>query len=312
MVHAIFSEDYDEETMVGGDQKWAVALKHNGWIEPNPLTCDEHAHATEETLDEFPIFDAWKLGLESGTTGSHKTSKVCIEWKTSSSSASSSSSSSIRRRKKKKHVQCEEVDDEDETEQIPQPPFPYNTARTTMPWTASLSSSSRSTDDNDDVDMNDVSGDMVESRVSKERSSDSFRPAFSKARYKKQQAFHAMASGSKSMSTKLESRQDDSLEESLNLLKKELSDLKKSTESKRCRRKKSVQFSHPLIESLNYRPKTLPEEMDRLYFQEDELLDWEEDRERTSNERFEVVLKDDDQENLSIDCRSCSSTESHL
>eukprot|EP00934_Nitzschia_sp_Nitz4_P003755 Nitzschia sp. Nitz4//scaffold6_size259037//75388//75678//NITZ4_001059-RA/size259037-processed-gene-0.190-mRNA-1//1//CDS//3329556848//3745//frame0 len=76
--------------------------------------------------------------------------------------------------------------------------------------------------------------------------------------------------------------------------------------------KKMVKFAFPLVETLNYRPKTLPEEVDQLFFQEEELWDWEEDRENTLQERFELIFRDDDSDEVSVDCQSCSSTESYM
>eukprot|EP00529_Nitzschia_sp_RCC80_P023163 CAMPEP_0113489458 /NCGR_PEP_ID=MMETSP0014_2-20120614/26539_1 /TAXON_ID=2857 /ORGANISM="Nitzschia sp." /LENGTH=472 /DNA_ID=CAMNT_0000383195 /DNA_START=11 /DNA_END=1429 /DNA_ORIENTATION=+ /assembly_acc=CAM_ASM_000159 len=54
--------------------------------------------------------------------------------------------------------------------------------------------------------------------------------------------------------------------------------------------KKSVKFSSNLITSTYYRPKTLPEEIENLYWDEDELDRWEEDRVNTSPDRIEVTL----------------------
>jgi hypothetical protein len=56
------------------------------------------------------------------------------------------------------------------------------------------------------------------------------------------------------------------------------------------KKKKAVSFSHPLVTSLVYRPMTRPEEIDALFFHEDDLLDWEDDRISTSPENFEVSL----------------------
>ena len=54
--------------------------------------------------------------------------------------------------------------------------------------------------------------------------------------------------------------------------------------------KKSVKFSSNLITNTYYRPKTLPEEIENLYWDEDELDRWEEDRVNTSPDRIEVTL----------------------
>jgi hypothetical protein len=53
---------------------------------------------------------------------------------------------------------------------------------------------------------------------------------------------------------------------------------------------KSVRFSKNLVSSVQYRPKTLPEEMEALYFSKEELDELERDRdERIYEEQFEVV-----------------------
>lgn len=51
-----------------------------------------------------------------------------------------------------------------------------------------------------------------------------------------------------------------------------------------------VRFCYPEITDTNYRPKTLEEDVDSLYFQEEELLVWENDEETTLRDRFEVVV----------------------
>lgn len=53
---------------------------------------------------------------------------------------------------------------------------------------------------------------------------------------------------------------------------------------------KRVRFAKPLITDTKYRPKTRREDVDDLYFQEEELLDWENDEETTLHDRFEVVV----------------------
>jgi len=59
-------------------------------------------------------------------------------------------------------------------------------------------------------------------------------------------------------------------------------------------RRKSVRFSKKLVSSLHYRPKTLPHEMDDLYFSKEELEELERDRdERIYEEQFEVVAGHD-------------------
>lgn len=62
------------------------------------------------------------------------------------------------------------------------------------------------------------------------------------------------------------------------------------SDQKEQRRKKSVKFSSDLILSTHYRPKTQPEEIENLYWDEDELYRWEEDRVTTSPDRIEVTL----------------------
>jgi hypothetical protein len=49
-----------------------------------------------------------------------------------------------------------------------------------------------------------------------------------------------------------------------------------------------VKFSYPLITATNYRPKTEPNEITTLYFQESELLQWEKDRLTTVQDHVEV------------------------
>ena len=43
---------------------------------------------------------------------------------------------------------------------------------------------------------------------------------------------------------------------------------------------------------IQYRPKTPKDQIDRLYYQEDELYDWEHDEYTTPADRFEVVLSE--------------------
>jgi len=56
------------------------------------------------------------------------------------------------------------------------------------------------------------------------------------------------------------------------------------------KKKKHVCFTEPLITDTIYRPKTPRKDVDALYFQEEELLDWENDEETTLRDRFEVVV----------------------
>lgn len=138
----------------------------------------------------------------------------------------------------------------------------------------------------------------------------SFRPKFSKRRYSKQQKFRELKTFYKDKVTS-ESRQDDILED-LVAVKMELADLKEWVKKKKSKRnrpkKKHVHFAYPLIESVNYRPKTRPDEIDELFFNEDDLLDWEEDRETTLRETFEVTINDDDDDPvITSDTRSLTS-----
>lgn len=90
-------------------------------------------------------------------------------------------------------------------------------------------------------------------------------------------------------------RKESESDHDLGAIKKELKDLRKwAKEQKTKEKKKRVQFAHPLISSLKYRPKTRPEDIGDLFFGEDELLDWEEDRETTSPEQVECMIEDED------------------
>jgi hypothetical protein len=84
-------------------------------------------------------------------------------------------------------------------------------------------------------------------------------------------------------------------------IKQELADLKKWAKEKKAKgKKKRVQFAHPLISSLKYRPKTRPEDIGDLFFGEDELLNWEEDRETTSPEQVECMIPEDEEGPLQL------------
>ena len=81
---------------------------------------------------------------------------------------------------------------------------------------------------------------------------------------------------------------------------------------KKKKKSKRVQFSKPLISSVSYRPKTQPEDIDELFFRDDDLLDWEEDRETTSTERFEVTMFGEDGDFIVSQCVSSEiSTDGH-
>ena len=60
------------------------------------------------------------------------------------------------------------------------------------------------------------------------------------------------------------------------------------------KKKKNVQFTSPEITDTIYRPKTSREDVNSLYFQEEELLDWEYDEETTVRDRFEVIVTEID------------------
>jgi len=65
-----------------------------------------------------------------------------------------------------------------------------------------------------------------------------------------------------------------------------------TTRKKRKKKKKRVRFHKPLITETKYRPKTPREDVDALYFQESELLDWEKDEMTTLRDRFEISLSE--------------------
>mmetsp|Transcript_6878 Transcript_6878/g.16768 ORF Transcript_6878/g.16768 Transcript_6878/m.16768 type:complete len:448 (+) Transcript_6878:3-1346(+) len=58
------------------------------------------------------------------------------------------------------------------------------------------------------------------------------------------------------------------------------------------KKKKRVRFCKGLVTDTFYRPWTREEDIDELFFQEEELMIWEKDEETTSRDRFEVVLTD--------------------
>lgn len=53
---------------------------------------------------------------------------------------------------------------------------------------------------------------------------------------------------------------------------------------------KKVRFAEPLVTQLQFRPRTLRDEISQLFFQEDELEEFELDRETTLQDRFECVV----------------------
>lgn len=64
--------------------------------------------------------------------------------------------------------------------------------------------------------------------------------------------------------------------------------------------KKSVRFTKPLVTSQYFRPKTRPEDVSMLYFDEDELEILEEDRETTSRDQFEMIAQELSENRLRI------------
>jgi hypothetical protein len=128
-------------------------------------------------------------------------------------------------------------------------------------------------------------------------SSAPFKPSFSHSRYSNLQKFRSLSYHEKQKMSDSPSRSNKKGALSdLAAIKQDLADLKQWATSKKTKSKggKKVQFAHPLISQLKYRPKTRPEEIDALFFREDELLDWEEDRVTTSPEFVELVITDDD------------------
>jgi len=65
----------------------------------------------------------------------------------------------------------------------------------------------------------------------------------------------------------------------------------KATKSKTENR---VRFTSPEVTDTIYRPKTPREDINTLFFQEEELLDWEHDEETTLRDRFEVIVTEID------------------
>jgi hypothetical protein len=64
--------------------------------------------------------------------------------------------------------------------------------------------------------------------------------------------------------------------------------------------KKSVRFTHPVVTSQHFRPRTRPEEVSLLFFDEDELDLLEEDRETTSRDQFEMIAQELSENRLRI------------
>jgi hypothetical protein len=134
----------------------------------------------------------------------------------------------------------------------------------------------------------------------KENNPPSFKPTFSHSRYSNLQRFRQLSCSYREISHNDDSERADfdRLQELMGI--KELTDLRQSAKTKKKRSSaKKVQFAHPLISSLKYRPKTRPEEIEDLYFREDELQDWEDDRETTSSEHVELLVTEDE-DNLHV------------
>ena len=146
----------------------------------------------------------------------------------------------------------------------------------------------------------------------KENNHPPFKHKFSHSRYSNLQKFREMSqhyrtkenlrSQAENLSTyyrqkekavnRLSSTEAESLDD-LASIKKELADLRQWAKAKKEKSMtKRVQFSYPLITSMKYRPKTKPEDIDALYFREDELQNWEEDRETTSPEQVECMISE--------------------
>ncbi|CAB9504806.1 expressed unknown protein [Seminavis robusta] len=66
------------------------------------------------------------------------------------------------------------------------------------------------------------------------------------------------------------------------------------------KQRKSVRFTEPLVTCQYFRPKTRPEDVSLLYFDEDELELLEEDRENTSRDQFEMIAQELSENRLRI------------
>jgi hypothetical protein len=256
---------------------------YKGWLLPNPPSLDGNDGDLDPPGFQYPV---WKRDLDNLMVAPKpiKAATTDIEWKTSP-----------KKRKKKKRNDGDEASCQST----------IVTEDGTM-YIRSRSSASRSSSRSSAKEKSRSS-----SRSSaKENAPPTFRPSFSHSRYSKQQKFGALASYYKEKMKAASPAQEDSVDE-LVAIKMELCNLKEWAKKKRDKSKsRRVQFAHPLVSSLNYREKTAPEDIDTLFFREDELLDWEEDRETTPTERFEVTIADDEERvNISSECRSCSSTD---
>lgn len=128
----------------------------------------------------------------------------------------------------------------------------------------------------------------------KENSPPQYPPNVSDHRYSNLQKFKVLSSYYREKMKAVGQIEDSESVDDVVAIKKELKDLRQWAKRKKGKgKKKRVHFAHPLISSLKYRPKTRPEEIGDLYFGEDELLNWEEDRETTSPEQVECMITED-------------------
>jgi hypothetical protein len=81
-------------------------------------------------------------------------------------------------------------------------------------------------------------------------------------------------------------------DDALNTLDNNVDDSPTITETKVMPTKRIVHFSDPLVSRCEYRPKTDLQDISRLYFSEQELEEYEEDREQTSTEHVELLIDD--------------------
>jgi hypothetical protein len=163
--------------------------------------------------------------------------------------------------------------------------------------TEAISNSSVSADNVDEL----LGSSPTSSSLSKkENSPPQYEPKFSERRYSKLQKFQVYREKLKAVDQATIAPEIESVDD-LGVIKKELADLRKWAKGKKSKgKKKRVQFAHPLISSLKYRPTTRPEEIGDLFFCEDELLDWEEDRETTSPEQVECMIPEDEEGPLQL------------
>jgi hypothetical protein len=266
-----------EENVSEGEQDRLESIHFKGWILPNPPSLDVKGDSDPKEREDDsdpPVLFSWSQDQESSSPSENCKTKPIqyLEWKKNPK----------KRRKKKNKIDQDDlscqstiVTTEDGTVYIRRP--------------GSKSSRSRRS-------------------ASKENESPTYNPKFSKSRYKNQQKFNSLTEYYKEK-MKTESRQDDNIDD-LVAVKMELSELKEWAKKKKDQSKtKRVQFTHPLITQTNYRPRTAPEEIDELFFRDDDLQDWEDDRETTSSERFEVTILGDEVDVIASDCISITDHE---